>query len=703
VRIAPDNGGSVATGVAGRTGTLRRVVGLARVAGVARVAKFVRVAAAISIVSISTFVVIGNRLPASAQAQGVSPEAPPPLQTPQLLSDASFDRGLGNWSVSPGQNRAIYTGAGAVGSYYLETNSGSSASPTLYQDVSTPVEPGHSYYASVQLRSSAASPISGSLVIWALGGSAAELGQTQFTVRSSSWATYYTTVDVANPGHALLRLQLYLNTAAENLDVTGTSLQDAGVSHASFAAGLGPWATAPGQNRAIYSSPSAPDGQNYLETNSGSSSSPSVYQDVPNTLLAGHSFTASVFLRSPTGAPVNVGLVLWALGGSTHVGQTTVTVSGTAWARYSTEVDVPDSSDSDLRLQLYLGTAGANLDLAGAALADAGLYDASFESGAGGWQRSTGENFAIYSGGAGEDQHYAETNTGTAGSGGSVFQDIPGAVQAGHTYAATMLLRSPTGAPVTLNVDLWALGSSNQVAQTQVTVSGSAWTRYMTELDVANGGDGDLRLQVYVVTAGVNVDLDAATVAAQPVDPTLTSLRSAIASVAESQDQHQAAVVENPIGSNCNPYTFYFGRGSAVGDYNETCARGTSSEEWCSDFSQWVWTVAGEDPSSVTGWAFSWVSWGQANGLFKPGATNDPVPGDAVVWGDMSSGYGQHVGIVVGVYDGMIDVVSGNSGPADAQGDVYSVWESGYFNPATSTIGPYPIVGYIAPDAFTGS
>ena len=41
--------------------------------------------------------------------------------------------------------------------------------------------------------------------------------------------------------------------------------------------------------------------------------------------------------------------------------------------------------------------------------------------------------------------------------------------------------------------------------------------------------------------------------------------------------------------------------------------------------------------------------------------------------------------------DGAIDVVSGNAGlPIDAAGDVDTVWESGDFNPATSTVAGYP-------------
>ena len=47
--------------------------------------------------------------------------------------------------------------------------------------------------------------------------------------------------------------------------------------------------------------------------------------------------------------------------------------------------------------------------------------------------------------------------------------------------------------------------------------------------------------------------------------------------------------------------------------------------------------------------------------------------------------------------DGDIDIVSGNSGPVDAQGNVVDVWESGYFDPTTATVDGYPILGYVAP------
>ncbi len=174
---------------------------------------------------------------------------------------------------------------------------------------------------------------------------------------------------------------------------------------------------------------------------------------------------------------------------------------------------------------------------------------------------------------------------------------------------------------------------------------------------------------------------------------------SQIVSLAEQADQYNSAVVENPPGSNCNPYTAYWGRGTTTG-----CAAGLRAEEWCADFAEWVWAQAGIATSGIDGLAYSFVDWGQAHtGAWLPGVDNDPQPGDAVVWGNVSSAYAAHVGIVVGVKGGQIDVVSGNSGPPiDAAGDVDAVWESGYFDPTTSTVAGYPIIGYVSPTSWTG-
>ncbi|HXX91536.1 MAG TPA: CHAP domain-containing protein [Acidimicrobiales bacterium] len=175
--------------------------------------------------------------------------------------------------------------------------------------------------------------------------------------------------------------------------------------------------------------------------------------------------------------------------------------------------------------------------------------------------------------------------------------------------------------------------------------------------------------------------------------PTPPPLVQHVVALATSQDQYYGSVSDSPPGSECNPYTAAFGRGSTAG-----CTPGTAAEQWCSDFADWVWSGSGIPTGGITGYAFTFVQWAEQHaGAWQPGATNDPEPGDAVVWGDMAAGYAEHVAVVIGVSQGQIDVVSGNAdnGPATA------VMESGYFDPASSTDFGYPIIGYVAPTQWT--
>jgi hypothetical protein len=165
--------------------------------------------------------------------------------------------------------------------------------------------------------------------------------------------------------------------------------------------------------------------------------------------------------------------------------------------------------------------------------------------------------------------------------------------------------------------------------------------------------------------------------------------------IAESQDQLHARVEDTPAGSNCNPFTASFNRGSTQG-----CAKGTATEEWCSDFSQWVWKNAGIDTTGITGASKTFVTWGRARKQFLQGIHSTPAVGDAVVWGVLNPLWGAHVGIVVGVRGTMIDVVSGNSGPLSIAS---AVWESGFFAPSSQSAQGDPIIGYVSPVPVKGA
>ncbi len=164
---------------------------------------------------------------------------------------------------------------------------------------------------------------------------------------------------------------------------------------------------------------------------------------------------------------------------------------------------------------------------------------------------------------------------------------------------------------------------------------------------------------------------------------------------AESQDQYHAKTIESPPGSNCNPFSAIWSRGTTAG-----CAPGTSSEEWCSDFAQWVWQSVGIDTTGITGASKSFVTWGESQvpSQFIPFSKSAvPAVGDAVVWGVASPLYGAHVGIIVAVSGGEIDVVSGNSGPNIANEGNIAVWRSGFFKPEGNLVSGDAILGYVSP------
>lgn len=164
---------------------------------------------------------------------------------------------------------------------------------------------------------------------------------------------------------------------------------------------------------------------------------------------------------------------------------------------------------------------------------------------------------------------------------------------------------------------------------------------------------------------------------------------------AVSQDQHHAKIEDTPHGTDCNPYTASFGRGSTSG-----CTKGTASEEWCSDFAEWVWENAGIDVSGIDGASATFVTWGRSKNQFLQGMNSTPAVGDAVVWGVLNPLWGAHVGIVIGVKGKEIDVVSGNSGTAS---NASAVWESGYFLPKSQLAQGDPIIGYVSPVPLSSS
>jgi len=140
----------------------------------------------------------------------------------------------------------------------------------------------------------------------------------------------------------------------------------------------------------------------------------------------------------------------------------------------------------------------------------------------------------------------------------------------------------------------------------------------------------------------------------------------------------QVGVADNPASTNfsddCNPYTELVGNPDGAGACGTTTSNGSYfgsteniNEEWCADFTKWVWEKAGvtSDLGVLTPGAASFYTWGEDNGE-NVTFNNTPAVGDAVIFYPPSAGApngssADHVGIVASINgDGSLNLVDGD-------------------------------------------
>ncbi|MCW2497996.1 CHAP domain-containing protein [Jatrophihabitans sp.] len=124
---------------------------------------------------------------------------------------------------------------------------------------------------------------------------------------------------------------------------------------------------------------------------------------------------------------------------------------------------------------------------------------------------------------------------------------------------------------------------------------------------------------------------------------------------------------EKPLGTNCNYFT------TAAWHAPETTNKGCSgtywSEEWCMDFSRWVYKTEGASVKAISHLAYSAKDYA----TYKTYASGRrPKVGDLAVWATES-----HVGIVVAVSGSSATVVSGNS-YNPSRGDYTAIYSKSY-------------------------
>lgn len=280
------------------------------------------------------------------------------------LVNASFEQGTANWAVTPGANVTTYAGNAAESSRFLEWNTGTNAQASLFQDLpETPIS-GHSYQASLLLRSPNSLHVAGQLVLWAANGSSAIEGTTGIRFSYNGWQRFSVGLDVPTSGYTDIRLQLFLNTAWTNLDVDAVSLDDAGLQNASFSQGLTDWQLGKGGMNATTYSGSAYQDDRYLEMNTGNTQFGTVTNSVADHLTAGAAYDAYVALRSPTWKPVEAHVRLYTAGGTgVQQAETDVTVSSARWSLYFVQLDITSSGFTGLHFRVGVITRGVNLDV----------------------------------------------------------------------------------------------------------------------------------------------------------------------------------------------------------------------------------------------------------------------------------------------------------------------------------------------------
>jgi hypothetical protein len=426
-----------------------------------------------------------------------------------VLRGASFEPSVGgSWQFDLSHQMAVSTrDSGAVdGQSYLEVNSGMSGG-SVYQDVATAVTPNQDDTLSLWVRSPAGQA-TGVLALWGMGIGPTEGTATPF-VTTSAWTLVTATLD-PRWSHTTLRAQIFDYSAGVSLDIDGAQLVPQLLRNAGFGnpTSFGwQWDQTSAMNLMVYSGGSK-DGAAYLETNTMLSGG-SVFQDTGASVTTGQDDTFSIWVRSPSGAPVSGTVALWGLGLNATEGNVTPFVAGPTWSQVSTTLD-PQQVHSSLRAQVYLTSTGANLDLSGAQLNPQLLRNAGFNNAPLVWQSDTSAGMAILtaqSPSAKDSSSFLVANTTTAG--GSVFQDVSVAVTPKIDNTFSVWVRSGSAQPTAGVLALWGIGGNPTEGTGTTFLSGPTWTRVTVTLDPLEAHT-TLRAQIYLYSAHTNLEIDAA-------------------------------------------------------------------------------------------------------------------------------------------------------------------------------------------------
>lgn len=131
-------------------------------------------------------------------------------------------------------------------------------------------------------------------------------------------------------------------------------------------------------------------------------------------------------------------------------------------------------------------------------------------------------------------------------------------------------------------------------------------------------------------------------------DSSIADLKLGDRIAALAMREFRKGVVEVPLGSNNSP---------DIARYRTATLGAGAGLPWCAYFISYIAARAGspiQDGGRGEGSVDAVREWGQRQGIYTPAAQAKPRRGDFVVWGE-------HIGIVVRVADGVLYTVEGNS------------------------------------------
>jgi hypothetical protein len=295
---------------------------------------------------------------------------PAPVER-NMLDQPSFEGQFGNWIPGNGfLNRQVYQDPSTAedGSWFAATNA-PAPDRSLAQDFTVVPAAYGRYDFTIWVRSAdPATPVSGTVAIWGLGGSAITSGSSGFT-STGQWTQVTASLDVGTTGVNHIRAEIYLHTANATLFIDNATLAQNVVQAGSFEGGLVTnWQrdNASG-NLVTYSAASgiSPAVGSYFAATNAPDATSSVYQDVKLRPVVGDTYVAEAWLRSANpGSTYRGTFAVWGLGGTTDVGFTDFTV-GDTWQKVAFPVHIANDGHTVLRAQMYLKTTGQTLFMDG--------------------------------------------------------------------------------------------------------------------------------------------------------------------------------------------------------------------------------------------------------------------------------------------------------------------------------------------------